>query len=271
MSTINPANALVAAALQARFGSQCSPQYFLPTVFQFHCMILPHRQLSNLLNSGRDCRCPIDPPCSQEPECPVDEKWTVCQQEDGKATIQLGDKYELILNENKSQIIVRNKETNEETNIWGDPHIDWNKDGKTDADFWTKTTFELEDGTKITIGTEQWNGNEDMYVANDITITKDGKVIQITGLSQNELGDLQINQSEYGGQIMDWLVTDGFVVKENPCGEGWINPETGEMATQEDFDITKPCADKPYEFTQEFGRMLGLFLFTGLMDWHWGQ
>jgi hypothetical protein len=271
MSTIPPTIALSATALQMGIGSQSNPRFCLPTVFQFHCMIIPHRQLSNLFNFKRVCDCPFEPPCAQEPECPVDETWTVCQQDNGKATIQLGDKYELILNEHSSRIIIRNKETCEETNIWGDPHIDWNKDGKTDADFWTKTTFELEDGTKITIDTEKWKGNEDMYVANDITITKDDKVIQITGLSQNELGDMQINQSDCGGQIMDWLVTDGFVVEENPCGEGWINPETGEMATQDDFNITKPGAEKPYEFNQAFGQMLGLFLFTGLINWSWDR
>ncbi|MCG7897506.1 MAG: DUF1521 domain-containing protein [Candidatus Thiodiazotropha weberae] len=189
---------------------------------------------------------------------------------DGKATIGLGDKYELVLNENKSQIVVRNKETGEETNIWGDPHVDWNGDGKTDVNFWEKTTFQLEDGTKITIDTEKFKNN-DMFVANDITITKGDKVIQVTGLSQNEKGDMQIHQSDRGGQLMDLLVTDGFVVQENADGEGWINPETGEMATQEDFNITKPGAEKPYEFSQEFGRALGLFLNTGLMNWNWDR
>lgn len=271
MSTISPTNALNATALHMLFCNQVSPQYILPTVFQIHCMIMPNRQISNLFNFRRDCDCPSEPVCPQEPECPEEETWTVCQQDNGKATIQLGDKYELILNEQRSQIIIRNKETCEETNIWGDPHIDWNKDGVTDADFWTKTTFELEDGTKITIDTEKWEGNEDMYVANDITITKDNKVIQITGLSQNELGDLQINQCDQGGRLMDLLVTDGFVVQENPCGVGWINPETGKLATQKDFNITKPCVEKPYEFSQQFGQMLGVFLMTGLLNWSWEQ
>lgn len=137
---------------------------------------------------------------------------------DGKATIDLGDQYELVLNENKSQIIVRNKETGEETNIWGDPHVDWNSDGKTDVNFWEKTTFQLEDGTKITVDTEKFKNN-DMNVANDITITKGDKVIQVTGLSQNEKGDMQIHQSDRGGQLMELLVTDGFVVQENADGE----------------------------------------------------
>jgi hypothetical protein len=87
-------------------------------------------------------------------------------------------------------------------------------------------------------------------------------------LSQNELGDLRIDQCDHGGQLMDRLVTDGFVVEENACGEGWINPETGKLATQDDFNITKPGAEKPYEFTQQFGQMLGVFLATGLLNWN---
>ncbi|MES9851198.1 MAG: DUF1521 domain-containing protein [Candidatus Thiodiazotropha sp. L084R] len=194
----------------------------------------------------------------------------VTQPCEGKATIDLGDKYELVLDENKSQIIIKNKETGEETNIWGDPHVDWNGDGKTDVNFWEKSTFQLEDGTKITIDTEKFKNNE-MYVANDITITKGDKVIQVTGLSQNEKGDMEINQSNRGGQLMDLLVTDGFVVQENADGEGWINPETGEQVTQEEFDVTKPGAEKPYEFCQDFGRALGLFLTSGLMNWNWDR
>ena len=277
MSFISPTNALNAAGLNSLFGNTGNQLFSLPAVFTIRCMIMPHGQMAGLFGMGGMCN-PIQPPlcgmptppqCPSEPECPVDQEWTVCQQDNGRATIDLGDQYELELNENRSQVIIRNKENGEETNIWGDPHVDWNKDGRTDADFWTKTTFQLEDGTKITIDTEKWKGNENMYVANELTITKGDKVIQVTGLSQNEKGDMQINQGDSGGRIMDMLVTDGFVVKENPCGEGWINPETGKLATQEDFNITKPRAEKPYEFSQEFGKALGLFLMTGLMDWNW--
>jgi len=191
-----------------------------------------------------------------------EEPWIVTSPQDGKATIDLGN-YELLLNESHSQIQIINKQTGEVTNIWGDPHIDWNKDGRTDADFWTKTTFQLEDGTKITIGTEPWKGNEDMFVASEITITNGDRAIQVTGISQNELCDLKIEQSDIGGQLLDWAVTDGFVVQENPNGDGWINPETGKLATQEDFNITKPGVCKPYEFSQQLGQALGVFLLTG--------
>jgi len=237
--------------------------FHLPSIFRISCGFLPGGCVKPMPMPG----CGPKPSCPQ-PAPPVEE-WTVCQSDDGKAVIDLGDNYELELNEKRSQIIIRNKNNGEETNIWGDPHVDWNGDGKTDVDFWGKTTFQLEDGTKITIDTEKWKGNDDMYVANDITITKGDKAIQITGLSQNELGDLKIEQSDIGGQILDWAVTDGFVVQENVNGEGWINPDTGEMVTQEDMNITKPGEVKPYEFTQEFGQALGLFLLSGLINWSW--
>ncbi len=306
MSMISSMNGAMAAGLNNLFSSAGCQKFMLPTVFKICCRFAPSNQghhghshchghshghghghgpfVPYHGHSGplhpyhpggcqippRPPECPPEPHCPPEPECPVEQEWTVSQQKDGKATIDLGDKYELQLNENKSQIVIINKETGEKTNIWGDPHVDWNGDGKTDANFWEKTTFQLEDGTKITIDTEKFKNN-DMYVANDITITKGDKVIQVTGLSQNEKGDMQINQSDCGGQLMDMLVTDGFVVKENACGDGWINPETGEKATQEDFNVTKPGAEKPYEFCQEFGRSLGVFLMTGMLSWNWND
>jgi hypothetical protein len=250
------------ASINLNLNVNVDVKFNLPSLFNIKCGFQPqsHCGLPKPTHMGCKPFCP--------PKC-ESEEWTVCQGEDGKATIDLGDNYTLELNEKKSQIIITNKETGEKTNIWGDPHVDWNGDGKTDVDFWGKTTFQLEDGTKITIDTEKWKGNDNMYVANDITITKGDKAIQITGLSQNEIGDMQIEQSEFGGQVLDWAVTDGFVVQENTCGEGWVNPETGELATQEDFNVTKPGAEKPYEFTQAFGQFLGLFLMTGDLTWSW--
>ncbi len=205
------------------------------------------------------CFCPCKPPADSKSET----KWTVKNPGDGKADVDLGN-YTLQMDEKNSQIKIINKSNGEVTNIWGDPHVDWNKDGKTDVDFWGKTTFQLEDGTKITIDTEQFKNNPDMYVASEVTVTKGDNAMKITGLSQNELGDLKIETSDRGGQALDWATTDGFTVKENANGEGWINPDTGKMVTQEEMNITKPGTVKPYEFTQDFGQALGLYLMTGL-------
>ena len=303
--------------------------------------VLPHTnrfQLGSVDKKG--CFCPKP-----------DAQWTVKNPGNGTANIDLG-KYELQLDEKNSQIKIVNKNNGEVTNIWGDPHIDWNKDGKTDANFWGKTTFQLEDGTKITIDTEPFKNNPNEYVSSEVTVTRGDHAMKITGLSQNELGDLKVeyadrggqaldwattdgfvvrenacgegwinndtgkledgtkitidtepfknNPNEYvssevtvtrgdhamkitglsqnelgdlkveyadrGGQALDWATTDGFVVRENACGEGWINNDTGKLATQQDFNITKPGTYKPYEFTQQFGQALGLFLMTGWMS-----
>ena len=116
--------------------------------------VLPHTnrfQLGSVDKKG--CFCPKP-----------DAQWTVKNPGNGTANIDLG-KYELQLDEKNSQIKIVNKNNGEVTNIWGDPHIDWNKDGKTDANFWGKTTFQLEDGTKITIDTEPFKNNPNEYVS----------------------------------------------------------------------------------------------------------
>lgn len=207
----------------------------------------------------KGCFCPCKPP----PGSKSQTQWTVNNPGGGKADVDLGN-YTLQLDENNSQIKIVNKANGEVTNIWGDPHVDWNKDGKTDVDFWGKTTFQLEDGTKITIDTEQFKNNPDMYVASEVTVTRGDNAMKITGLSQNQLGDLRIETSDRGGQLLDWATADGFTVHENANGEGWINPDTGKTVTQQEMDITKPGAQKPYEFTQQFGQALGLYLATGL-------
>ncbi|MFD1712077.1 DUF1521 domain-containing protein [Ottowia sp. GY511] len=217
-------------------------------------------ELGKLDRHGCFCTCP-PPPCGGGKL--KDTQWTVKNPGNGKADVDLGN-YTLQMDEKNSQIKIINKANGEVTNIWGDPHVDWNKDGKTDVDFWGKTTFQLEDGTKITIDTEKYAKNPNMYVASEVTVTKGDNAMKITGLSQNELGDLKIETSDRGGQALDWATTDGFTVKENANGEGWINPDTGKLVTQKEMDITKPGTTKPYEFTQQFGQALGLYLLTGL-------
>jgi Domain of Unknown Function (DUF1521) len=199
---------------------------------------------------------------NQFTQAPNSKEWTASTPKDGKATIDLGDGYKLELNEHDSQMKIINENTGEETNIWGDPHVDWNKDGKDDAMFWGTTSFELDNGTKITIGTEQWGGNKDAYVANNVTITHGSNAIVVDGLSQNEIGDMSITQSQ-NGYALDAKTDDGFSVVENDAGEGWMNPESGKMATQSDFDVTKPGAQS--ELNSEGTKMFNQFLMFGLL------
>lgn len=192
-----------------------------------------------------------------------DAQWSASLQGGGKGSIDLGDGYSLELDENNSQMVIHNANTGETTKIWGDPHVE--VDGKHAFDFWGDTTFTLENGTKITIGTEQFGGNPDAYVANNVTITKGDQAIVVNGLSQNTIGDLSVKMSN-NGRALDAATRDGFVLNENATGAGWRSDLGGNIATQADLDLTKPGqaygpgSDMP-SFDQIRGSMASFLLF----------
>ncbi|MEO7466020.1 MAG: DUF1521 domain-containing protein, partial [Sphingobium limneticum] len=174
--------------------------------------------------------------------------WTASLQNESEGQIDLGDGYRLELDERNSEIRLYNDNTGETTRIWGDPHVDI--DGKHSFDFWGKTTFQLENGTKITIDTEQYAANPNEYVASQLTITKGDQAIVVDGISQNDIGDLSITQSN-DGYALDAAKGDGFVLQENATGAGWRSELTGDIATQVDLNATRvgaaygPGSDTP--------------------------
>lgn len=196
-----------------------------------------------------------------------DAQWTASLQNDHQAAIDLGDGYTLDIDENSSQITINNAETGESTRIWGDPHVD--VDGKHVYDFWGKTTFTLENGTKITIDTEQGQGNPDVYYASKLTITKGDQAIVVDGVSEQTKGDLNVSMSN-NGYALDAATGDGFVLNENASGSGWRSDLTGEVATQADLNATKPGElYGPGSDTPSLGELsdaLSTFLFFGVVS-----
>lgn len=193
--------------------------------------------------------------------------WSATLQNEHQGNIDLGDGYTLQLDERNSEIVIKNANTGESTKIWGDPHVD--VDGKHAFDFWGTTTFQLDNGTKITINTEQFAQNPDQYVASALTITKGDQAIVVDGISQNKLGDLKITQSN-NGQAIDAYVRDGFVLEENANGAGWNSQLTGDIATQADLNLTKvgaaygPGSGMPS--LGEISESLSSFLLYGMLS-----
>lgn len=175
----------------------------------------------------------VDARCGGETQA----SWTVKTGEQGKASIDLGDGYSLQLNERNSEMTITNANTGETTRIWGDPHVDVN--GQHVYDFWGATTFTLDNGTKITINTEQGQGNPNVYFASSVAITRGDQAIEVTGLSQQKLGDLEITMGD-NGRALDRANADGFVLHENDSGAGWRSAYTGDVATQADLNATRP-------------------------------
>lgn len=150
----------------------------------------------------------------------VPQEWKVGEVKDGKASISLGDRYSLTLDEKNSTWTLTDKCDNSQTRVWGDPHVDVGNDGKTDFDFKKNATFQLEDGTKITVGTVPF-GNSGQTLSSSLTITNGDNAIKVTGLGMNYDGanNLKIEQS-YDGKKLDAQTSDGaFTAKES--GKGW--------------------------------------------------
>lgn len=190
--------------------------------------------------------------------------------QDGKVMFE-NDNYKITANDDNN-VIIFNKKTGEEYNIWGDPHV--NIDGKHSFDFWGKTTFNLDDGTKVTIDTTPWNGNQNATVASKVTITNGDYGVQITGVDSNTRGDLKFNETKANGWLMDAMVDDGNVIYENPVGKGFVAvDDRGHIRTVDqqyinETDLMKGGALKD-QFAEAFKRLSSLIsisFFGGFMS-----
>lgn len=136
------------------------------------------------------------------------------------------------------EVLITNKETSETYRIWGDPHVDI--DGKRAFDFWGQTTFQLQDGTKVTIETTPWKGggaNGVATISSKVTITDGDYAAVVTGVDDNRKGDLNFTEYHGHGQMVDANVDDGNVLYENMDGAGFITAR-GEGVDQAYIDRT---------------------------------
>lgn len=182
-------------------------------------------------------------------------------------TVKVGD---------TGEINITNKQTGEAYKVWGDPHVD--VDGKHAFDFKGTTTFDLDDGTKITIDTTPWKGENGATIASKVTIV-DGQsdyAVQVKGVDDNKTGDLTFNETSKGW-LMDAMVDDGNVMHENPAGTGFVAVDSrGNMQkvdqkwvdNAEAKDAKKDCGDAKLD--KELKQMIEKFtklinIFTGIM------
>jgi uncharacterized protein DUF1521 len=167
-------------------------------------------------------------PVNQSPAQSADPVWTH-ETGDGKATIRLGDKYTITANEDDASWTVRNNETGHVTRVHGDPHVDDDNDGKNDFDFKKDMTFQLEDGTKITVNTVPFGNGQTL--SSKLTITNGNNAITVEGLGDSKDGanNLKVTQSN-AGVALDQLTADGAqTIYER--GQDWVNA-SGQKVSQ---------------------------------------
>jgi len=210
--------------------------------------------MGQMMNFGRMNITPgiVDGGCVR----PAADPFTASMPQDGKCSVDLGDGYTMQINEQNSEIVITDAAGNQ-TQIWGDPHV--NVNGQHVGDFYGTTTFELNNGTKITINTEPFGNNPNAYVASQVVVTKGAQALTIDGVSQNQLGDVKVTMGG-NGYALDAAHDDGLVVNERADGAGWTSSLTGQNVTQADFDTTRPGAGQPLSFDGNLGAALGLWL-----------
>lgn len=183
---------------------------------------------------------------------------------DGRVQFE-NDNYRITADDG-DQVVIFNKGTGENYRIWGDPHVEI--DGRHAFDFWGQTTFQLDDGTKVTIETTPWaKGGNGATVASVVTITDGDYGVQISGVDSNTRGDLSFQEVAGGGQVLDAAVRDGNVLLENEGGSGFLAVDrNGNVQTVDQAFIhaTDELKNGGPDFLAHFA---GIFsFFTGLMS-----
>lgn len=171
------------------------------------------------------------------------------------------DNYRITAGDDNS-VDIFNKNTGETYHVWGDPHV--NIDGKHSFDFWGTTTFQLDDGTKVTINTTPWNNDPSQTLSSKVTITNGDYGVQITGVDTNTKGDLAFEEAAGLGQLADWAVADGNTIHENPNGRGFLGMDaSGRLRAVDqqyinETDLAKGGAAMAQRAADAFRQMAGL-------------
>ncbi|WP_162003640.1 DUF1521 domain-containing protein, partial [Microvirga tunisiensis] len=161
--------------------------------------------------TGSKCGCngsggaeptePTEPPSSGGSSgCPSGEPFKV-----NGNTVDTGRYCITASNEHKGQLEVTDKQTGKKFKVWGDPHIETGDGDKTDFHR-QAATFELPDGTKITI--DPTNGEGKTYIEK-VAITRGDQAAEMTGFR----GDLKTELKSGQGQALDQQYEDGTVLK----------------------------------------------------------
>jgi hypothetical protein len=171
------------------------------------------------------------------------------------------DNYRITAGDDNS-VNIFNKNTGETYHVWGDPHV--NIDGKHTFDFWGTTTFQLDDGTKVTINTTPWKNDPSQTLSSKVTITNGDYGVQITGVDTNTTGDLAFEEAAGLGQLADWAVADGNTIHENPTGRGFLGMDArGQLRAVDqqyinETDLAKGGAAMAQRAADAFRQMAGL-------------
>jgi hypothetical protein len=189
--------------LQASSGA-CSPElssFSAQPSFDLKDAVFRHRDRDNRGERGR-CHndCNRDPQCDPGRDSGCDPlsvsgntvntgRYTITASTDGGGTLTATDNY-----------------TGESFKVWGDPHITEDT-GATTSFQNAPATFQLPDGTEITVDPTHNSGSAVQYI-DKVTITKGNDAVEMTGFQ----GNLQTQALPGEGYYLDATTPDGTVL-----------------------------------------------------------
>jgi Domain of Unknown Function (DUF1521) len=199
--------------------------------------------------------------------------WSVQNVAFGSAWINLGDNYALNINQVQREVTVENRTTNETTRIFGNAEVEI--DGQRAYQFWGTTSFELANGVKITANTVADTANAGAYLLDRLTVTGDDHAVIVSNLADTAVEKIsaQVITDEGPRDSKVWAADeytrDGFVLRENEAGAGWLLERGNTVATQADLNATAvggafapgSTVMSHGEFGAFFNRIISQFIF----------
>jgi hypothetical protein len=199
--------------------------------------------------------------------------WSVERTALGSAMIELGDDYALNINQTAREVSVQNRATNEVTRIFGNAEVEI--DGVRSYQFWGTTSFELANGVKITANTIADTANNGAYLLDRLTVTNDDHAVIVSNLADATAtkvsAEVIVDEGPRDSKVWaaDEYTRDGFVLRENEAGAGWLLERGNTVASQADLDATAVGATfepgstvmSHGEFGAFFNRIITQFMF----------
>jgi Domain of Unknown Function (DUF1521) len=153
----------------------------------------------------------------------------------GGAKLDLGQGYRLTVDERDQSLLFENGKTASQTIIWGNAKIAGNTVSEP-LQFWGTTSFAFGDEGKITLETVESKSTPGQYLLDTVSVSVADRGVVITGLTNDVVGDLKIDESKSGGRV-DNNARDGFTLFETEDGASWVDDDNAAI-TQALLDAT---------------------------------
>lgn len=136
------------------------------------------------------------------------------------------DKYNIAFNKSDSSIAITNKQTGTTNKVWGDPHYD------NQGTFTGALDFKIPGGDFV-VDSKPAKNNPNVSYADSATLSVGGQKWNVQHISQEDSAPLTVQKNGPAA------APHGYVLVPSRDGKGFVDPNTGKVPTQSDFNRNK--------------------------------